>query len=231
MSSLNLLKKVIVALDYQDMERACAHVDETSDLIDWFKIGPILFTQSGAPLIHFLHQRKKKIFVDLKLHDTPYVVSETMRQFVDLGVHYASVHCMGGHRMLEAAGKFCRNTSLQLVGIGWLTSHERRDLKIFDMEDKEEVLEDRLLTLALESRLSGLMCGPTQLGLLKSRVLPGFSLFTPGIRLANEVVYQDDQLSTATPQQALDRGADFLVIGRPVIHSREPRKVLERLFQ
>src|ERR1700722_7275876 len=95
------LGKVIVALDYEYPEQAFRLVEEIGEVIQWFKIGPMLFTGSGDEIIQFLHRRNKKIFLDLKLHDTPLVVSNTIKQIADMGVQLTTVHCLGGRPMLE----------------------------------------------------------------------------------------------------------------------------------
>jgi orotidine-5'-phosphate decarboxylase len=108
-------RKVIVALDYADPLKAYRLVEEIGDLVDCFKIGPVLFTCSGLDVVHFLHRQRKKIFLDLKLHDTPNVVAETVKQYGDLGVSYATVHASGGPRMLDAAAVGCRGSATRLI--------------------------------------------------------------------------------------------------------------------
>jgi len=223
-------KKVIVALDYVDPFRAFELVDEVSEYVDWFKVGSVLFTRSGNEIIDFLHKRNKKIFLDLKLYDTPRVVRDTVRQICDLGVRFASVHCLGGHPMLSAASEGCRGSQLRLLGITLLTSQTADDAGQLGWPSNESDLVVRLLDLACHHRLAGIVCSPHEIEEVRSKAPPGMLLVTPGIRLNGKEVYQDDQKRVAAPTEALDKGADFLVIGRPITQAREPRTVMESLF-
>lgn len=224
------LKKVMVALDYDDPEKAFRLVDQIGDLIDWFKLGPMLFTQSGAEVVRYLHKKQKKIFVDLKLHDTPVVVGDTIRQIADMGAQYATVHCLGGRAMLEAAGSACRGTHLKLIGITLLTSHQPSDSQLLGWQWSDEQIVLRLLETAIQARLAGVMCSPQEINQVRNRCLPGFVLMTPGIRIPGKEVFRDDQQRVSSPKEALDWGADYLIIGRPITQAREPREVLNHLF-
>jgi orotidine-5'-phosphate decarboxylase len=224
------LKRVMVALDFEFPEQAYRLVDEIGDLIDWFKLGPVLFTRSGQEVVNFLHRRNKRIFLDLKIHDTPMVAATTFKQFADMGAEFATIHCLGGRRMLQAASMACRGSQLKLIGITLLTSHLVDDTKEFGLAEPK-TLVPKLLSLALENRLAGVMCSPQELLELRPKALPGFVLVTPGIRLLNEEVFEDDQRRVASPKDAVQWGADYLVVGRPITQAREPRDVVERLFR
>jgi orotidine-5'-phosphate decarboxylase len=228
----DLYKKVIVALDYQQPEKAFRLVEEIGDLIDWFKIGSVLFTQSGNEILSFLHKKSKKIFLDLKLHDTPNVVANTVAQFADLGVEFATIHCLGGRQMLHSASLSCRNSQLKLLGVTLLTSQESSESKSLGWTEGESEtgIVLRLLDLALEARLAGIICSPHEIPRVRERALPGLLTITPGIRLPGEEVFQDDQKRVASPNEALTSGADYIVVGRPITLAREPRTVVERLF-
>jgi orotidine-5'-phosphate decarboxylase len=224
------LDKVIVALDFEYPEQAYRLVDEIGEVIQWFKIGPLLYTQSGTEVIDFLHRRSKKIFLDLKILDTPNVVADTVKQFAGMGVQMATVHCLGGKAMLEMAGHHCRGSQLKLLGVTLLTSQTARDV---GSNDKDEDLVVKLVNLAVETRMAGVICSPLEISAVRRATMPGFMLVTPGIRLPGEEVFMDDQQPkrVATPKQAVEWGADFLVIGRPITLAREPREVVKRLFE
>ena len=224
------LKKVIVAVDTPKISDAMSLVDAIGDLIDWYKIGSVLFTSSGNKIIDFLHQRSKKIFLDIKLHDIPNVVGNTVKQISEMGIDLATVHCLGGLEMLQAASAQCRNTQLRLVGITLLTHQKEADPNTFGNRSSAKDLVTKLVTLAEEARLYGIICSPHEIETVKPKILPGFQLITAGIRIPGVEVYQDDQIRTASPAQALDYGADFVVIGRPITQAREPRQVVESLF-
>jgi orotidine-5'-phosphate decarboxylase len=224
------LDQVIVALDYDRPEKAFRLVDEIGELIQWYKVGPVLFTQSGPEVVQFLHRRGKKIFLDLKLHDTPNVVAETVKQLGDMGAQFATVHCLGGRRMLEAASLGCRGSQIKLLGVTLLTSQGAGDSREWAGPGSDDGMVLRLLELALQSRLAGILCSPHEIAAVRARTLRGFLLATPGIRLPGQEVYQDDQRRFSSPSEALAWGADYLIIGRPITQAREPREAVERLF-
>lgn len=226
---MNLQNNVIVALDYENPEDAFRLVDELGHHIEWYKLGPTLFTQHGMEVLRFLHRKGKKVFVDLKLLDTPSVVHETLKQFVNLGVQFATVHCLGGRSMLEAAAASCRGSQLKLLGVTLLTSHRSSDSLELGWQDSTHEIVNRLVELAVHTRLSGILCSPHELKAVKALVPPGFVLVTPGIRLPAQEIYQDDQFRIATPKEAVEWGSDFLVLGRPFMQTRSPMTVVDAL--
>lgn len=224
------LQKVVVALDFENLDQAKTLVETLGDTISWYKVGPILFTQSGKEILSFLQKKRKKIFLDLKLYDTPNVVADTVRQFADMGADFATVHCLGGRTMLEAAGSACRGTRLRLIGITLLTSQGAPDSMNWGWPQTEIQMVQRLVQVAADARLAGIMCSPHELAEVRPKTSPGFLLVSPGIRLAGEDVYQDDQKRVASPIEALEAGCDYLVVGRPITQAREPLNVALRLF-
>lgn len=225
-----ILKKVIVALDYEDVQQAENLVETIGDRVQWYKLGPILFTRHGERILKHLQGLKKKIFVDLKFYDTPNVVAETLTQLADLGVDLASVHCLGGRTMLEAAGAACRSTQLELVGVTLLTSQGAPDSMNWGWPQDELQMVERLATLAMEARLTGAICSPREIEHLRRKTPPGFQLFVPGIRFAGQEVYRDDQRRIATPREAVELGANYIVIGRPITQAPDPNRVLDQLL-
>lgn len=223
-------KKIVVALDQEDPKLAMRLVEELSDQIECFKLGPVLFTRSGPSLVDFLHRSKKKIFLDLKLYDTPRVVSDTVKQYGDLGVHYATVHTLGGKTMLEAASSSCRGYPLNLLGVTLMTSQNAPESRGIS-QDSELSTVLRLADLAMECRLSGVLCSPHELSSLRARVMPTFSLVSAGIRITGEEVFHDDQKRTSTAREAVDAGADLLIVGRPLTQPPEPLNALRKLLQ
>lgn len=222
--------KLVVALDCDSPQAAFRLVEQLGDHITRYKVGPQLFSHTGPQIIRELHRLGKKVLLDLKLHDTPNVVAKSIELFAGLGVEYATVHCLGGRTMLETAGSACRGSRMQLLGVSLLTSQGAPDSYNWGWPESEQDMVLRLAGLAMESRLAGVLCSPHELWALRPKTVPGFLLVTPGIRLPGEEVFQDDQRRTASPKEALDWGADLLIIGRPITQAREPASVLERLF-
>ncbi|MBM4303119.1 MAG: orotidine-5'-phosphate decarboxylase [Deltaproteobacteria bacterium] len=227
---MNPLKNVIVALDYENRDEAFGLVDTLGDKISTYKIGPVLFTRSGPEIIQYLHKKKKQIFVDLKLHDTPQVVFATIRQLAEMGVDFATVHCLGGKKMLEAASRGCRNSKLNLLGITLLTSFDPKEAAYWDWETTSQKSVSQLAILAQEMRLKGIVCSVCEAKLLRPLLYPGFLLITPGIRPQLKQVFEEDQERIASPQEAIEAGADYLIIGRPITLSRDPRQATENIF-
>lgn len=226
---MNLNKNIIVALDYPTPEGAFRLVEDLGSAIDWYKLGPTIFTQHGTEIIRFLHRKNKKVFVDLKLHDTPRVVTETLRQFADLGVSFATVHCLGGRSMLTAAAQACRGTQLKLLGVTLLTSHTSEDTKELGLGNTPDEIVEQYVKLAVEARLSGVLCSPREVERTRKITPPGFLIVTPGVRLPDQEIYDEDQMRFASPAEALEWGSDYLVMGRPFIQTRHPENVLTQL--
>lgn len=224
------LDKIVVALDYEDSRAARHLVEQLGEKISRYKIGPQLFTQAGPEMVRFLHSMKKHVFLDLKLYDTPVVVARTIEQYAAMGVEFATVHCLGGRSMLEAAGSACRGSKLRLIGVTLLTSQGSSDSYNWGWPQSEDDMVVRLAGIAMESRLAGVMCSPNELQVLRPKLVPGFLLVTPGIRLNGREVFHEDQRRVASPQEAMAWGADFLVVGRPITQAREPATVLDTLF-
>ena len=221
---------LIVSLDCKSPRKAFEIIDDVGEYCDWFKVGPVLFTQSRNTIIDFLHSRNKNIFLDLKLYDTPTVVHDTVRQFGDLGVSFVTVHTLGGRPMLEAAGLGLRGSQLRLVGVTLLTSQSVADPVFHSFQGSDNDMVSNLVGLALEHRLAGVLCSPHELKTVKAKVLPGFLVMAAGIRFPGEEVYQDDQIRVASPKEALAWGADYLIVGRPITLAREPKSVAARLL-
>lgn len=151
--------KVIVALDHDHPDKAKALVDEVGSLIDWYKIGPVLFTRSGQELIRFLHERNKKIFLDLKLHDIPNVVAKTVEEVAEMGVQYLTIHSLGGRKMMEEASSACRGLPLKLLAVTMLTSHSTEEFNELGFQGDSESMVLHLQQMAMESRCAGIVLG------------------------------------------------------------------------
>ncbi len=226
----SIKQKLIVALDYDQSDKAYRLIDELGDMVDWYKVGPMNFAQDGIDLIRYLHKKRKKIFLDLKTLDIPNVVERTVRSYGDLGVDCATVHCIGGRKMLEAAGRGCRGTSLRLFGITLITSMGEMEAETFGHSESNQVTVERLTQIAVESRLSGILCSPNELKTVRPKSVPGFQIAVAGIRPAGHEIDGEDQARVATPIQALEWGADFLLVGRPILNAREPRTAVSSLL-
>ena len=226
----NLKDKLVVALDYEALSPAMALVDELDKQVNCYKIGPTMFVRYGTEIIEFLHSRSKKIFLDLKLYDTPQVVGDTIRQLGDLGIAMATVHCLGGHEMLEAAAKGCRGTELALFGVTLLTSQTGSDFGSLAIST-DEVMVGKLLDTAIEHRLAGVLCSARENRLVRERNVPDFQIVNAGIRLQGKPLYGDDQKRFSSPFEAVQNGADYLIVGRPLTQASQPKVALHSLIE
>ena len=222
------MPELIIALDVASRARALAMVDRLGEAADFYKVGLELYTRSGPALVHELDRRKKRVFLDLKLHDIPNTVTGAVRAAADLGVELLTIHIAGGGKMMEVAA-LAAEGQVALLGVTLLTS-----LSPSDVEDiwghpisslREQVV--RLATLSHESGLDGVVASPQEAQALRRRLGKEFLVVTPGIRLPG--VDADDQARVATPAQAARAGASHLVIGRVVTAAADPAAALEKV--
>ncbi len=220
---------IIVALDFDKPQNALQLVDRLGTRIDWYKVGPVLFTKCGEEIVHTLHKRKKRVFLDLKLHDIPSVVSSTLRQISSLGVEFTTVHCLGGKSMLNS-WKTQIEGPLKVLGVTLLTSHSQEDLGSLGWKLPADELVSILVAIAVENKLSGIVCSPLELPKIRKMVPPGFLIVTPGVRPTQSHLALEDQSRTTTPSEAIQMGADYLVVGRPITQSADPCAAVDKLF-
>ena len=216
----------IVALDFPDAERAMTLVQTLDEKCRFYKVGSELFTASGADIIQWLRDTGCDVFLDLKFHDIPNTVAGAMRRAADMGVKLATVHASGGARMLdaavEAAGSSCGVmavtvlTSLDNAMLGEVWGRERVDVE-------HEVL--RLAELARSSGVHGIVCSGQEAQAVHQRHGNALKLLVPGIRLPGDP--PGDQARVMTPEAAAAAGATYLVLGRSVTTSKQPRDAME----
>jgi orotidine-5'-phosphate decarboxylase len=216
----SIKNQIIVALDVSSLAQAIALVEKLPEVTFW-KVGLELFSSVGTDIIKYLKSQGKSVFLDLKLHDIPNTVAATCRVLAKYEVDFLTVHALGGRAMLKAAQAEIKHTSTRILAVTLLTSISAAELE-GDLKIGLE-LGDYVLTLALmaqESGISGLVCSPHELKNLRSHLHPNFCLVTPGIRLADGEVH--DQNRVMTPKEAIANGADYLVIGRPITAAIDP---------
>ena len=218
--------KVIVALDYNDENKALEFVDKVSADLCRLKVGNELFTTAGPKFVAKLVDKGFKVFLDLKYHDIPNTVSRACEAAADLGVWLVDIHTSGGPVMMSAAAEALSKYRERpyLIGVTVLTSMDSAQLSSIGVaaEPKEQVI--RLAKLAKESGLDGVVSSAQEVTLIKSNVPAPFICVTPGIRPAGSSV--GDQKRIMTPAQAVAAGSDYLVIGRPITQAEEPVKAL-----
>jgi orotidine-5'-phosphate decarboxylase len=214
--------RLIVALDVPDSDAALAAVARLSGRVGCFKIGLELFTREGPRLVEEIRDRGEKIFLDLKLHDIPNTVAGAMRSVCRLGIDMVTVHASGGEAMLKAASGEARSAASPplLLAVTALTSLSEEDMRRLGVTGSMEQWVERLARTAFESGLRGLVASAREIPVLRAGVDPEMKLVIPGIRPAGTGT--QDQSRTATPYDAIHAGADYLVVGRPILQAPDP---------
>ena len=226
--ALTARDRLIVALDFPTQAKALALVSVLSDSVSIYKIGLQLYTAAGPAIVQAVAATGAKIFLDLKLHDIPNTVAKAVAAAGELGVQMLTVHLSGGGAMLKAAVE-ASPPHLSLLGVTVLTSATQETL---DEIGVTSVLADQVLRLAelgKKSGVDGLITSPREVGLLRERLGAEITLVTPGVRPSWAAA--DDQKRFTTPREALQAGADYLVIGRPITAAPDPRSAVERVLE
>ena len=222
--------RIIVALDFPDEKSTLRFVEEQlSPELCCLKIGKELFTATGRHLVEKLIAQNYNIFLDLKYHDIPNTVASACRVAADMGVFMIDMHCMGGHRMMEAAANALAHYAYRplLIGVTVLTSMEQNDLSAIGMTGNLKDTVIRLARMAQQSGLDGTVSSAQEASLLREQLGKDWVLVTPGIRLQQT---QDDQRRIMIPQDAIRAGSHYLVIGRPITQSSHPMQTLRQVY-
>lgn len=221
--------KIIVALDYPSAEEALALAQRLDANLCRVKVGKELFTSAGPSLVEKLSGMGFGVFLDLKFHDIPNTVASAVKAAARLGVWMVNVHALGGRRMMEAAREALEASAQRpkLIAVTVLTSMGRDDLAEIGLAGEPEDNVRRLALLAQQSGLDGVVCSAREAAMLRAAAKRDFCLVTPGIRPADATA--DDQTRIMTPRAAIEAGADYLVIGRPVTKADDPIAALKRI--
>ena len=221
--------KIIVALDYPSAQDALQMAVRLDPALCRVKVGKELFTAAGPSLVETLIARGFGVFLDLKFHDIPNTVASACKAAARLGVWMINVHASGGRAMMQAAREAMEGATVRpkLIAVTVLTSMGQRELADIGMLGNSTEVVLRLARLAQSSGLDGVVCSAQEARVLRDACGAGFNLVTPGIRLAD--AGQDDQKRIMTPRAAVDAGADYLVIGRPITQAADPVATLQRI--
>ncbi|BCL38854.1 orotidine-5'-phosphate decarboxylase [Nostoc sp. MS1] len=228
--------KIIVALDVGDEESAIALIDRLESVTFW-KVGLELFTSAGPRILEVLKSRQKRIFLDLKFHDIPNTVAGACRSAARYGVDLMTIHATSGKDALKAAKEAVEEGAIQagvkpskLIAITVLTSISSRQLAL-DLKVPVELPEYALdmALMAQEAGLDGAVCSPQEVTQLRQVCGGDFVLVCPGVRPTWAAM--GDQKRSLTPAEALQAGADYLVIGRPITAADEPELAWKRISQ
>lgn len=218
----------IVALDYPDAESALRLVAQLGDSCRFYKVGSELFTATGPSIVEAIRQSGCDVFLDLKLHDIPNTVAGAMRRIRSMGVRLATVHASGGRAMIEAAVD-AADGECGVLAVTILTSLDESSLGEVVGTERPNVAHwvIRLAALASASGARGIVCSGDEARLVRERFGPNLELLIPGVRLPGDSA--DDQSRIVTPEAAVASGATYLVLGRSVISSSDPRAAMDRV--
>ena len=226
---------IIAALDVPTAEQALKLAGQIAPAVGAFKIGKELFVSAGPDIVKRMRDTGASVFLDLKFHDIPNTVAKAIASATRLDVQMTTIHTSGGSEMMRAAEKSAQDTAKTLgataplvLGVTVLTSSTNETLAELGIEADTEAQVLRLAQLAVKSGLRGLVCSPLEIAALR-KVLPAhIQLVTPGIRTGAEKA--DDQKRTLSPREAMQAGASWLVIGRPIYAAENPRLAAENIL-
>jgi orotidine-5'-phosphate decarboxylase len=212
--------KLIVALDVDRADEALALVRQLKPYLSLFKIGNQLFTREGPAIVKAVRAEGVDVFLDQKWHDIPQTVAKAVTAAAALDVRFVTVHACGGLEMLQAAQEAIKGSRTQILAVTVLTSLDDGALRQigFDRTAADQVV--RLARLAVLGGVSGLVCSPHEIELIRQQIQEHVALVTPGVRSGNDGL--QDQKRTLSAAEALKRGANHLVIGRPITKATDP---------
>ena len=215
---------IIVAIDETSFIKASETLNNLDPRKCMVKIGSVSFNSIGQEIIYYAAEKGFDIFLDLKLHDIPNTVRKSIEGLKSLPIKMLTIHISGGKDMMKAAIDAVTGTDIKIFGVTALTSLSNADTnEIFQRTTLEQV--NAMLDLAESAGIDGVVCSPHELELISKR--ESLLSITPGIRLKDS---NDDQKRVMTPKEAIDLGADYLVIGRPITQSDDMLGTLEDIF-
>jgi orotidine-5'-phosphate decarboxylase len=219
--------QLIVALDVATRKEALALVDQLRQQISFFKIGLQLYTAEGLEIVRAVRATGAKVWLDLKLHDIPNTVRRAVESASTLDVQMLTIHLDGGSEMIRAATS-ASQTNMLILGVTVLTSATEETLREIGVADRIDNQVLRLARLGVENGVDGIVASAREIKMLREQFGEKIKIVVPGIRPS----WSDpgDQKRVMTPREALDAGADYLVIGRPIIRNKSPCEAVAKIL-
>ena len=229
--------RIVLALDLDSDREALAVVNELAGSVGMFKVGHQLFTAYGPDIVRRIIDTGGKVFLDLKYHDIPNTVAKASAEAVKLGVAIFNVHALGGADMMKAAAESAGETAARLglpvplvLAVTILTSMDaqslRRELKITRSLPRQV---SHLARMAQRTGMHGVVASPQEIRLLRRAIKQPFVVLTPGVRPVWAAI--DDQKRIMTPGQAIAAGADYIVVGRPVLKAKDRAEAVMKIVE
>ncbi len=236
-AELSAVDRIVLALDVEDDRVALGLVDELKDAVGMFKVGHQLFTAYGPDIVRRIVGRGGRVFLDLKYHDIPNTVAKASAEAVKLGVSIFNVHALGGLDMMRAAADAVAETAAQrglpapiVLAVTVLTSMDeeslRRELKVARSLQREV---SHLARLAQRAGMQGVVASPQEIRMLRRAIRGPFIILTPGVRPLWAA--KDDQKRIMTPGEAVHSGANYIVVGRPVLKADDRKSAVGKIIQ
>ncbi len=214
-------KRLIVALDFPSYEEAVACVQDCGPAVSYYKVGMELYYAAGSPILRYLKEQGKQVFLDLKLQDIPNTVAGALKVLTKLGADMLNVHTVGGPKMLAAAATAVREAAAaagqpapKLIGVTILTSMDEEQFAALRYQGSIAQQVVALAQMAQAAGLDGVVASPQEAAAIRAACGPDFLIVTPGVRPQGAAL--DDQSRVATPRGALRNGSSHIVVGRPI---------------
>jgi orotidine-5'-phosphate decarboxylase len=237
--NMNAKAKLIVALDVDSVDRARDLFEALRETVGMFKIGSQLFTATGPEIVRQIVARGGRVFLDLKFHDIPNTVAAAGIEATRLGVAIFNVHASGGAEMMQRAAEAVAETATReglakpkVIAVTLLTSLDQKSLEQVGFDNEPRSLVASLARMADDCGLEGVVASPQEIEIIRRTISnPNFLIVTPGIRSSSNQI--DDQRRTLSAAEAIRAGADYLVVGRPILNAANPveqaRKFVEEI--
>src|SRR5437588_2714418 len=234
---MSVADRLIVALDVDDENRALKLSEELRDVVGMFKVGMQLFTAAGPVLVRKIVSRGGRVFLDLKYHDIPNTVALAAVEATRLGVSIFNIHSSGGREMMKWTAEAVAETAARenlvapkVLGVTVLTSSDQETLGQLGIDDPTQSVVRRLAVLAKESGLDGVVASAQEIKTIRQIVgAEDFLIMTPGIRSASDPIH--DQRRTMTAAEAISAGADYVVVGRPILDAKDRSDAARRIAE
>ena len=224
-------KKIIVAIDLSNLNKAIRLAKKIKNEVYAFKIGHEFFYNFGIDGYKKIYKICPRIFLDLKLHDIPNTVAKGLTAISKLKPIFTTIHISGGDKM-QKVSKIKNYKKMKVLGVTILTSLDKKQTVKYYKEKNINMLVKKFAKYAKNNNLNGLVCSPLEIAVVRKAIGNKMTLVVPGIRLENKSKNKkDDQKRTLTPKEAIKLGADYLVIGRPIVESQNPLETIKSINQ
>ena len=216
-------KNIIVAVDEYHLDAFKNIVDSLDSNLCMIKVGSVSFNALGHEAVLYASEKGFNIFLDLKLHDIPNTVKKSIEGLKTLPINMLTIHTSGGLQMMKAAMEAVNGTDIKVFGVTALTSLTDDDSNIIYQRDAASQV-NAMLEIAIRAGIDGVVCSPHELNLIEQK--GSLLSITPGIRLSDS---DDDQSRVMTPKEAIDLGANYIVVGRPITEAQDIKNALQEI--